>query len=212
MRLFLIRHGQTAWNVEGRAQGHVDIELDSQGIAQAEQLGLAFRGVSLARVVTSDLRRAAQTAEQIASAVGCPIEHTPALRERSFGDWEGLNYAQLRERMFDYAREHGIEEHDFTPPNGESAHDLFRRVARFGETLQTMEGDSAVVTHGGACAQLLASLLRGTVHTARSFRFDNTAVTELLRRADGHWTLLRYGDTSHLREPSAPMVDVVPTS
>ena len=69
MRLYLVRHGQTSWNVEQRAQGHTDIPLDEEGIRQADMLGHSFAGVGIDRVLSSDLKRSVQTAEQMAEYV-----------------------------------------------------------------------------------------------------------------------------------------------
>lgn len=202
LHLYLIRHGQTAWNIEGRAQGHTDIELDESGRAQAQQLAARFQDRVLDLVISSDLRRAHETAHALATTAQAPIVLKPDLRERSFGDWEGLDYRGVREQLNNLGTDHTV-----SPPNGESLGDVWTRLDPIIEHLHTLSGHVAVVTHGGTCGLLLAKLLGAPIHCGRSFRFGNTAVTELRRRPDGGWTLEVYADTSHLSAPSSPMID-----
>jgi 2,3-bisphosphoglycerate-dependent phosphoglycerate mutase len=207
MRLYLIRHAQTAWNLEQRAQGHSDIPLDEIGEQQAIELGKAFQGVQLGRVFSSDLKRSVQTADRVVEATGAPMELTRDLRERSFGIHEGESFSKIRSLMDSIAERDGTDHFGARPEGGESARDVWDRLGRVQPMLQSADRDLAVVAHGGVCSLLLARLLRGNVETSRSFRFENTAVTELRRRSDGFWTLIRYADASHLPAPSAPMVD-----
>ncbi len=192
MRVYVIRHGQTAWNAEGRAQGHSDIPLDADGLEQAEALGRAYRG-RVSKVFTSDLQRAAVTAK----ALECPNTWLDArLRERGFGEWEGLTFREFHKMLPNEAH----AEFEFRPPGGESFQDVWSRLTPFVESLQDEPDDLAIVSHGGTCSLLLAQLLKGTLHTSRSFRFGNTAVTELERRLDGLYTMTRYNCTAHLKQ------------
>jgi probable phosphoglycerate mutase len=197
MRVYLIRHAQTAWNVEGRAQGHTDIPLDEHGSAQAERVGAAFAGVPLGRVLSSDLSRCSDTAQKIAEATEAELELLSELRERSFGEWEGLPYEGVWSNMAalmgpEMPRE-GVQ-----PPNGESIRAVWQRLDAVVHRLVHIEEPVAVVTHGGSSALLLAKLLKGSIESARSFRFGNTAITELHRRPEGFFLMVRYNDTSHL--------------
>lgn len=208
MRLFLIRHGQTAWNVAGKAQGHTDEPLDPDGLWQSQLLARSMAAVPLDLILSRDLRRCRQTAEFLAVETCSVLETTPALRERSFGDLEGANYDEVRDHLESVAEESKLEHYLVRPPNGESVQDVWERLKPFVEVLDHSPlSSAAVVSHGGTGALLLSQLLRGTIWTARSLRFGNTSVTELLRRPNGTWQLLRYADTSHLTAPSAPMID-----
>ena len=89
-RLWLVRHGQTDWNLEGRIQGHTQTELNAAGLEQAQRLARYFAGRSFAAVYASDLRRAVQTAEPIAGVLRLEVHTTPLLRERDLGPYEGL--------------------------------------------------------------------------------------------------------------------------
>ena len=204
VKLTIIRHGQTPWNLAGRAQGHTDIELDDIGIQQAAQLAARFADCRLDHVVTSDLKRASRTAEELARAVQSPMTLEPSLRERSFGEWEGQDYSVVRANLTNLG---GANWHEAKPPGGESLLDVWVRLDFAVERIQALSGHIAVVSHGGTCGLLLAKLLGAPIQSGRSFRFGNTSVTELVRRSDGGWTLEVYADASHLALPSSPMID-----
>ncbi|MCC7436005.1 MAG: histidine phosphatase family protein [Methanoregulaceae archaeon] len=192
MRLYLVRHGQTLWNVEGRAQGHADIELDSVGVEQARRLKSNLpEGV---HAFSSDMRRALATAQAVTLRVTTDIR----LRERNLGMFEGRSFTEFHEHF----RASGKSFSEFAPPGGESFLDVWHRLHSFTEEVGEMDDDQIIVTHGGTGALLLAQLMQGRPETARAFRFGNTAVTELERRPDGSFVMLRYNDTSHLDEPA----------
>lgn len=198
MRLYLIRHGQTAWNLDERAQGHTDIPLDEVGLAQAEALRARFSALRVPFVVSSDLARAAQTAKPLAEAIGAELRLEPALRERSFGDLEGESYASVAAWCRERAGSLGIHYLEVRPPGGESPMDQWNRLAPVQEMLERAVEDTAVVSHGGTTGLLLARLIRGNPETAHSFRLDNGSVTELQRRPDGYWRILRINCVEHL--------------
>ena len=187
MRLFLARHGQTAWNLLGKAQGHSDVPLDETGRLQAMALARGLADSGIERVVASDLLRARETAE----ALGLPVETRPELRERSFSEWEGRHYLEViadldalpGDRVFARA------------PGGESFADLWERVGGIAEELKAFERTTLVVCHGGLKAVLLARLLEGTLQTARLFKFPNCALTTFGKRNDGSLFLERYAET-----------------
>ncbi len=192
MRLYLVRHGQTSWNIEGRAQGHSDIELDEVGLRQARLLKNAVpEGL---HAFSSDLARAKVTAQSVTKR----ITTDPRLRERGFGSYEGRPFNEIHR----IATASGKPFIEFVPPGGESFLDVWHRVYPFAEEVRALKDDQIVVTHGGTCALLLAQLLNARPDTARAFRFGNTAVTELERRPDGSFVMLRYNDTSHLDDPA----------
>jgi len=192
MRVYLVRHGQTEWNVQSRAQGHTDIPLDKDGVEQAALLGARFKGKKI-DVITSDLKRAVQTAT--------PINSRPTLdkrlRERGFGKIEGINFNVMHQM----AADSGLGMFEWTPPGGESFHDVWDRVKPVTRELFERKKDVVVVAHGGTCAILLAQLLKGSHETSRAFRFGNTSVTTLELRPEGSFLMTVYNDMSHLTVP-----------
>jgi probable phosphoglycerate mutase len=202
MRLYLVRHGQTSWNNIGRAQGHTDISLDSEGVEQAAKLASAFEGVIVDRVVSSDLARSVETATPVAKAVGVPLRLMPELRERGFGQWEGMMFPEVTTRIQERANALGISNQEVRPPNGESFLDVWNRLDSVYEMLKESDETTIVVSHGGALSLLLAKLIKGTLDTSRAFRFANTGVTELERRPEGLFLITRYSDSTHLGSSS----------
>jgi len=198
MRLFLVRHGQTSWNISGRTQGHTDTSLDPTGLDQARMLGRAFEGVHVDRLLCSDLARCTETAEPVSKALGLPFEPREDLRERAFGEWEGARFGDVTSQLIERAEASGISAQQVRPPGGESFEDVWRRVEPLHEWLRYTDDTVAIVSHGGTLSILLAKLILGTLDTCRAFRHGNTAITELERRADGLFLILRYSDNAHL--------------
>lgn len=187
MRLFLARHGQTAWNIQGKAQGHTDIPLDETGRAQAATLARELASAGIERVISSDLLRARQTAE----ALGLPVETRSDLRERAFGEWEGRHYLDVIADLEAMPGDRLLAR----PPGGESFADLWERVGPVVEELCGFDRSTLIVCHGALKAVLLARLLDGTMGTIRAFRFPNCALTTFGRRHDGTMFLERYAET-----------------
>jgi len=203
VRLYLVRHAQTEWNASERAQGHTDIPLDETGHEQARRLGDAFETGQVTHVFSSDLERSAACARAVASAAGARLVLDPRLRERAMGDWEGLLYPEFN-RLF---RELAGPEDPYLvrcqPPGGESLEMVWRRIAPLRDEIEALRAPVAIVTHGGTASLLLAQWMCGSIESAKSFRFGNASITELHRRPDGLFTLVRYADTSHLEGESA---------
>ncbi len=125
---FLIRHGETDWNVEGRYQGQADPPLNERGRAQAQRVAEALREQRLDALYASDLRRAAETAEAIGRATGLPVRYDPRLREIDQGEWQGLLVTEIERRYPDLFRRWREAPLTVTPPGGESIAHLQQRV------------------------------------------------------------------------------------
>ena len=198
MRLWIVRHGQTAWNTEFRAQGHTDIPLDAGGERQAQLLAQALVCAKPYEIWTSDLLRARRTAEILREMVGGKLRIDSRLRERSFGGFEGLAFRELHAKLIQKQEKDRTDAFNVRPPNGESLKDAFTRIQPIAKELFRVKEDRIIVGHGASCSLLIAHLIRGSVETSRSFRFGNTGVTEFVRRPEGQFQMLRYNDTSHL--------------
>jgi probable phosphoglycerate mutase len=196
MRLFLVRHGQTAWNLDRRLQGHTDIELDETGLLQAEQVGRAFRGVEVGRLLTSDLARCHGTAVQIGRALGLEPEVDPCLKERCFGTMEGSRFEDFHTALESKVLQSGCSRLDFAPDGGESLRQVWDRLGRVADRLHAER--AVVVSHGGTLGLLLARLIEAGPEAAQAFRFHNASVTELFKRPNGSWAIERLNDKSHL--------------
>ena len=148
-RLLLLRHGQSTWNAEGRWQGWADPPLSDLGQAQALALTPALGQAALDAVVSSDLRRARQTADAVAEGLGITVEVEAGLRERDVGHWSGLTAAEI-ERQWPSELAAWRAGRLERPPGGESDADLADRAFDVLERLaRRREGRLLVVTHGG---------------------------------------------------------------
>ena len=205
MRIFLIRHGQTAWNTERRAQGHSDIPLDATGEQQVRLLAETFHDRHLERVYTSDLKRSYDTASPLAKVTRAELVSTPLLRERSFGEWEGKPYEAIRAGVLASA----VPSQEFVPPGGESMVQVHKRLVGWKDSLGMDHGNIAIVSHGGSCSLLLALFLGAPPSASRSFSFANTGVTELSRRDDGYFQMVRYNSVEHLNEEARESFGVI---
>lgn len=192
--ILLIRHGETAFNA-ARIVQPADTPLSERGMRQAERVAERVAQLGGALVLSSDLVRAHKTAELIAARIAAPIELTPLLQERNFGDLRGTPYAELETDIF---------APDFVPPGGESHAQLeARTAAAFALVLQKLEalaGNLVVVTHGLVCAALVrahAQLDEG----ALPLGFGNASLTRIERQAP--YRVLELNDVSHLAELDA---------
>ena len=144
--LILVRHGETDWNRDQRYQGHADPPLNEAGRAQARQLACSLEGLELDAIYTSDLRRAAETAEIIHAGRDIPLRRESGLREIDVGSWSGLTRAEIEERF------PGAEHHD-----GETREAMRERVVGTVTAISSRHEDERllIVSHGGALRALL---------------------------------------------------------
>lgn len=198
-RLFLLRHGRTAANVSRLLRGPDGAEdpLDPVGEAQAHAAAahLAALDLPAPRVYASTYRRARQTAEAVAAALGVPVTVLDGLHEIHPGDWMGRPYGHLRSHAHELRGPGGT----LAFPGGESLEEVSRRFLRALAPLPPGE-TAIVVSHGGALSAVLAALT-GEDATATwlegRFAHPNAALTELIRE-DGAWHVVRLADTRHL--------------
>ncbi|MCC7139218.1 MAG: histidine phosphatase family protein [Planctomycetes bacterium] len=197
--VLLTRHGETAWNRERRMQGQVDVPLSPEGEAQAEVLATRLRGAGLARIVSSDLERAAATARAVARATGLAVTLDARLREQSLGAWEGRTFAEVVGSDPDTAARFRARDPDARPAGGETRGELFARVAAALDDVAApgTAGPVLVVAHGGVVQALVYRALALPIRAERRFLVPNVSLTTLLPRADG-WVLRTLSDVAHL--------------
>jgi len=171
--IYLIRHGETALNANRTFQPPAT-PLSERGIDQAQRLGARLRPLGIARILASDLARAAMTAEAVRSATDAPLEWDAELHERNFGDLRGRPYESLG---FDaYAP-------GYTPPNGESWEVFHERVVRAWRNVLAVasrtDGPLAVVTHGLVCRGVISFHAPPAPGLAPPAGFRNTSLSVL---------------------------------
>jgi probable phosphoglycerate mutase len=201
MKLLLARHGETAWNAEGRYQGQEDIPLSAVGEAQARALGERLRGVRIDRAVASPLSRALRTAQLALGDARLPLLHTDAgLMEIAHGEWEGLLAHEIRARDPDRLRAWREAPHEVLMPQGESLQHVLDRawpaLARACEGLAA--GDTLlVVAHDAVNRVLLCRVMGLPLPRLWSFRQAPTTLN-LLEGVDvDHLEVVRLNDCAH---------------
>ena len=203
-RLVVIRHGETAWNVEQRIQGHLDVPLNDRGRWQAGRMAGALAEESFAAIYSSDLSRAAATAQALAHVAGVPVQHDTGLRERAFGHFEGVSWGEIHARWPDDAQRWRARDPDFTPGGGESLRVFYGRVV--GTALRLARAHPgqtvALVAHGGVLDCLYRAATRIELQAPRTWQLGNAAINRLLHGEDG-FTLVGWNDAGHLDESSA---------
>lgn len=198
-RVIAVRHGETAWNAELRIQGHTDIALNARGRWQAAQLARALAHEAVHAVYSSDLSRARDTALAYAAGVGLAVHDEPGLRERGFGHFEGLTFAEIESRWPGDAARWRRREPGFAPGDGESLHDFHHRCVGACAALAARHRGQTilVVAHGGVLDCLYRAATRTAVDAPRSWQLGNATVNRLLHSDEG-FTLVGWNDDQHL--------------
>jgi broad specificity phosphatase PhoE len=158
VRLWLVRHGQTDWNLEGRYQGHADMPLNALGLAQARLLADKLYGEVFDALYTSDLERAYQTARVLADSLDLEPVPDPRLREIHQGEWQGLLVVDVAQRFTAEVERRRADPLSARPPGGESVGELAARMASAAGDIARRHpgGKVLVVSHGLSMAALLA--------------------------------------------------------
>lgn len=154
--LWLVRHGQTDWNVEGRYQGQADVPLNAAGLQQARALAAEIAGENFDAIYCSDLERARVTAEIIARPLHLPVQIDVRLREINQGQWEGKYYLNLMIQYPDEMQARRIDPIHFRPPDGETAAEVAARMAQAADEIAAThpQGRVVIVSHALAIAAL----------------------------------------------------------
>ena len=202
MRFFVVRHGETAWNVEGRFQGQMDIPLNNKGIVQAERLAQRFIGHKFSAIISSPLSRAHVTAAKIAEVAVYDEFITDALlTEINHGDWEGCLADEIKKSWPDDFKTWHDTPEKVTMPGayGESLQDVYRRSTDFAEKVAAKyTGDVLIASHDAVIKTLLCYWLDAPVSSFWRFQIANCSITavEILKGKSPRLSLL--GDASHL--------------
>lgn len=202
-RIIVTRHGQTLWNIEGRVQGNLDSPLTEKGILQARYLAYRLRDEGIQHIYASDSLRAIGTAEEIRGELGLEkLSTNPALREFSFGEWEGHIWQELREAYPEIFKIWDSEPHLVTAPGGENMARVTERVWDFlQQIIKNHTGETVcLVTHGLTLKMLVTKALGFEVHEwAKSPWQPNTALN--IFEIDGQcWIPKLLADCRHLDE------------
>ena len=205
-RIIAVRHGETAWNVATRIQGQLDIGLNARGRWQAAQVAQALRGEPLQAAYASDLARAWDTAQTIAQASAVGLTAHVGLRERGFGEFEGLTHADIEARWPEHALRWRQRDPQWAPPSGESLAELRDRIRHTLDELASAHVGQQIVlvAHGGVLDVLYRLATGQAAEAPRSWQLGNATINRLLWTPEG-LSLVGWSDASHLE--SEPVLD-----
>jgi 2,3-bisphosphoglycerate-dependent phosphoglycerate mutase len=203
-RIIAVRHGETAWNVDTRIQGYIDIPLNETGRWQAQRLAEALAGQEIHAVYSSDLSRAHATALAVAGTAGVPVVTDRGLRERHFGNFEGRTFAEIEADWPEQALRWRKRDPEFAPEGGESLLQFRTRITQTAHAFAARHPGQQIllVAHGGVLDVLYRDATGQELQAPRTWELGNAAINRLLWTPEG-MTLVGWADTHHLQHESS---------
>jgi broad specificity phosphatase PhoE len=198
--IYLVRHGQTAWNKEEIFRGRTDVPLDETGLKQAELAGEYFKGVEIHSIYSSPLSRAWQTAQKIAQFHQLKVELLDGILDMSFGDWEGHAHQEIRKMDSETYRRWVDFPHLVVLPGGESLDDVKgRAMVALEEVIRKHSGKTLVlVSHRVVCKVMICAILGLDNSHFWQIAQDTTAIN-LIHYKKGKYILAMMNETCHLK-------------
>jgi len=202
MKLFLVRHGETDWNLARRYQSYSNVPLNQNGIQQAQSLARRLANEKITALCSSDLSRVTETAKWIADEYepALAVQCDPRWRELSFGKWEGLNHTEIQAQWQTEVSTWFADPVNISPPDGETMLQMSKRVQSALNELKNNYKDETVliVSHGGTIQILLCMLLG--VELKRYWQFHvKQASLSILNLYEDVTFLDLFNDVSHLK-------------
>ncbi|MFQ6111160.1 MAG: histidine phosphatase family protein [Nitrospinota bacterium] len=206
--VYLIRHGETDWNAQGRVQGATDIELNRRGRLQARAVSRLLRAEPLRALYASPLKRALETAELIARPHGLCVRMLPGLRELDQGELEGLSFEELDNLYGPFMEAWRERPGELRCPGGETMAELQERAWEALEEIreENPEGKVAAVSHNLAIRSLICRIVGLPLENMGRLR-QSSGAFNLLEHGERGWVLRSMNNTLHLMSPdgAAPL-------
>ena len=199
--LCLIRHGETEWNAAGRIQGQLDVPLNAVGLAQADAVARELANEKFSVIYCSDLIRVRQTTAPTAEILKLSPHYTDKLRERHYGMFETLTYAEAKEKHPEAYAQFKDRDPDFDFSSGESLRNFYQR------SLDCVSGIAAkhpgervlIFTHGGVLEMVRRFALAINISAPRDFEIPNAALNWI--EVDGDdWRVAMWASQVHLAD------------
>ena len=210
-KLCLIRHGETPWNAERRLQGHTDIPLNARGVLQARQMAQALKNINLRFDVlyTSDLKRAADTADAVVKIFGVEAQVDSNLRERHFGALQGLSIAEAPLLQPDIWQAHIARDLEHNLGGGESIGQFALRVQGALDRILAKHAGKTIllVSHGGTLDMMYRIASKQSLSAEKIASVPNASLNWIIH-SQGAWTVGQWADTQHLEGPALENVDL----
>lgn len=200
-KIYLLRHGQSEWNLLGKVQGQSDIELNDKGIEQAQKAAKVFLDKEIDAIYSSDLKRAYQTAEIVGDKLNLKVNTLCGIREMNFGTWEGLPIETIEKDHIDHYKLWRTEPHEITFVDGENLKIVQARALADVKKImsETSNKNILLVSHGTAIKALILGLLDIDISKYNKMAMGNTGIS-IIEFRDFSAVLTLLNDTNHLRE------------
>ena len=198
-KICMVRHGETAWNAEGRVQGQLDIPLNEVGRAQAQATAEALAGEDFSAIYSSDLMRVRETAAPAARRLALPVAFDAALRERHYGMFETLTYVEVREKFPEQYARFRDKDPDFDFEGGESLRAFNdRSMQAVNALVDKHAGEQILVfTHGGVLEMVYRHARATGLSSPRDFEIPNAGIN-WFEITPAQWSIWAWADVSHL--------------
>lgn len=200
-KLFIVRHGQTEWNILKKIQGHANASLTETGLLQGDMVAKRLGKEDIDIIYSSDLDRAKITAGKISQATNAQLILTEELREMSFGIWEGMLFEEVKAKYPEDFKKWMEAPEFLNIPEGETLELLENRMEKvINEILEKHKGKNIViVSHGTALKTLILHLLNMPLTNYKNLAMDNVSLS-IVEKRDYNNVLKLYNDTGHLGE------------
>ncbi len=197
-KIYLVRHGETNWNREGRTQGRSDSELTPRGLMQAQELAKALKTEGIQEIYCSSLKRAALTGEIISKTLKIPIYYTDELMELGFGKWEGLTLKEIKEKYPRQLDSWHQQPHMANIPDGEELRAAQQRIFHYINTLiENSKLDTLlIVSHGTIIKLYLMAFLEMNLSQFYKLKQDNCALNVIEFKERGP-VLIKYNEITY---------------
>lgn len=201
-KLYLIRHGETEWNIQNRYQGNTDIPLSFVGKMQAQAIANRMKNFEIDAIYSSDLSRAYDTAQYIAKEKNIDVQIIPQLKEINFGEWEGFTISELEKIYGDDYKRFFLEPHKYPFPGEGTMEAVQMRIKKALDRITSYNENSKImiVSHGGILKVLIMSLLNIDLSFYKSFWLGNTSLSIIDKKDSDKWVLSLLNDRCHLNK------------
>jgi alpha-ribazole phosphatase/probable phosphoglycerate mutase len=200
MRVLLVRHGATDWNLQGRCQGATDLDLNDAGIRQAEAVAVRLSSERIAAVYSSSLKRAQQTARLVSRPHSLSITIEEDVRELDHGVLEGLTFNDIKENFPDFIQRWRTEPAEIQVPGGEKLTDVAERAWNgLHRISRNHKGDETVVvvSHNFPILGIVCRITGTDLNRYRAFHVDPGGITRLHHNGDDRWVLTQINDKDY---------------
>jgi len=203
VQIFLVRHGATDWNLQGRCQGATDLDLNEVGVRQAEQIATSLTNEAIHGIYSSNLKRAQQTAQVFSLHHLLPVLIETDVRELDHGELEGLTFAEIKENYSQFIQKWRTEPAEIQVPGGERLVDVARRAWNgLNRIVQRHAAEEAVVvvSHNFPILGIICRITGIHLNNYRTFHVDPCSVTRLSHHGGDHWEVTSINNQEYRAE------------